>query len=160
MKIGDCKKRIQTAEGKLTVFSLRELESKGVIRDIGKMPYSVRVIVESMIRQRDGSTITDDDVLTIASWSPATDTEKDIPWIPARVLLQDLTGGAAVTDLASMRAAVDALGKDPKLINPLVPVDLVIDHSIQTDYSGRPDAEEQNEEQEFSRTAERYAKFK
>ncbi len=160
MRIGDCKKRIQTAEGELTIFSLRELEKKGVIKDIGKMPYSIRVIVESILRQRDDRTITDDDVMTIASWSPTADTGKDIPWIPARVLLQDLTGGAAVTDLASMRAAVEALGKDPKLINPLVPVDLVIDHSIQTDHSGRPDAIELNEELEFERNAERYALFK
>ena len=160
MRIGDCRKRITTAEGELTVFSLRELERKGIIKDIGKIPYSIRVIVESMIRQRNGSTITDDDVMTIASWSPDADTGKDIPWIPARVLLQDLTGGAAVTDLASMRAAVGALGKDPELINPLVPVDLVIDHSIQTDHAGRPDAVELNEKLEFERNAERYALFK
>ncbi|MDD2532883.1 MAG: hypothetical protein PHX42_05045, partial [Candidatus Methanomethylophilaceae archaeon] len=77
MRIGDCRKRITTAEGELTVFSLRELERKGIIKDIGKMPYSIRVIVESMIRQRNGSTITDDDVMTIASWSPDADTGKD-----------------------------------------------------------------------------------
>ena len=86
--------------------------------------------------------------------------EGDIPWIPARVLLQDLTGGAVITDLASMRAAVAAMGKDPELINPLMPVDLVIDHSVNTDYAGRDDAQELNEELDFQRNKERYALFK
>ncbi|MCL1811833.1 MAG: aconitate hydratase AcnA, partial [Methanomassiliicoccaceae archaeon] len=86
--------------------------------------------------------------------------DHDIPWMPARVLLQDLTGGAAVTDLASMREAVSMMGKDPESINPLVPVDLVIDHSIQTDFAGRADARDLNEELEFKRNSERYALFK
>ncbi len=117
--IGECIKTIKTEEGDLRIYSLRELEAKGIIKDLSKMPYSIKVIVESMLRQRDGSVITDEDVLTAASWNPEKNTDRDIPWIPARVLLQDLTGGAAITDLASMRNAVEAMGKDPELINPL-----------------------------------------
>lgn len=159
-EVGECTRTIETAEGQITVYSLRELEQKGIIKDLSKMPYSIKVIVESMLRQRDGRIITDEDVLTAASWNPTENTDRDIPWIPARVLLQDLTGGAAVTDLASMRNAVQAMGKDPELINPLVPVDLVIDHSINTDYAGRDDAFELNEKLDFQRNKERYALFK
>lgn len=157
--IGSCIRKLKTEEGEVAIYSLRELEEKGVVRDLSKMPYSVKVLLESMLRQR-GDIITDDDVMTVASWNPSENTDEDIPWIPARVLLQDLTGGAAVTDLASMREAVAAMGKDPELINPLVPVDLVIDHSVQTDYAGCADARELNEELEFKRNKERYALFK
>lgn len=158
--IGTCTKKIMTAEGEVTIFSLRELERKGIIKDLKKMPYSVKVLVESILRRKDGKLITDDDVRTISSWNAGKNTDRDIPYIPARVLLQDLTGGAAVADLASMRAAVAAVGKDPEIINPLVPVDLVIDHSIQTDYAGRDDARDLNEELDFRRNPERYALFK
>lgn len=160
MEIGNCRKKIKTEMGDVTVFSLRELEKKGIIKDLSKMPYSVRIIAESMLRQRDGKLISDEDVITAASWNPSGNSDKDIPWIPARVLLQDLTGGAAVADLASMRAAVGKMGLDPETINPLVPVDLVIDHSVQTDYAGTPDAEKLNEKLEFERNRERYALFK
>ncbi len=159
-EIGECMKTISTAEGDVCVYSLRELESKGIIKNLSKMPYSIKVIVESMLRQRDGKLVTDEDVITAASWNPTENTDRDIPWIPARVLLQDLTGGAAVADLASMRDAVAAMGKDPELINPLVPVDLVIDHSVNTDYAGRDDAKELNEKLDFERNQERYALFK
>ena len=158
--IGECTKTLSTKEGDVTVYSLRELESKGIIKDLSKMPYSIKVIVESMLRQRDGKVVIDEDVLTAASWNAKQNTDRDIPWIPARILLQDLTGGAAVTDIASMREAVAAIGKDPELINPLVPVDLVIDHSVNTDYAGRDDAQELNEQLDFQRNKERYALFK
>ncbi|MBE6527759.1 MAG: aconitate hydratase AcnA [Thermoplasmata archaeon] len=158
--IGECTRTIETKEGKLQIYSLRDLEAKGAIKDLSKMPYSIKVIVESMLRQRDGKIITDEDVITAASWNPKENTDRDIPWIPARVLLQDLTGGAAITDLASMRNAVEAMGKDPELINPMIPVDLVIDHSVNTDYAGRDDAQELNEQLDFQRNKERYALFK
>lgn len=158
--IGSCTKVLSTEEGDITVYSLRELEKLGVIKDLKKMPYSIKVIVESMLRNKDGEVITDEDVEAIASWSPKGNDDHDIPWMPARVLLQDLTGGAAVTDLASMREAVSMMGKDPTTINPLVPVDLVIDHSIQTDYSGCSEAQDRNEKLEFERNSERYALFK
>ena len=160
VKIKDCRKTIDTEEGNVTYYSLRELESQGLIKDLKKMPYSIKVLVESLLRQKDGKLITDDDVATIASWNSKKNVDDEIPYIPARVLLQDLTGGAAVVDLASMRAAVARRGGDPKRINPLVPVDLVIDHSIQVDYAGTPDAEMKNEELDFQRNKERYALFK
>ncbi|AGI47588.1 aconitase [Thermoplasmatales archaeon BRNA1] len=156
--IGDCTKTIKTEEGELTIFSLRELEKKGVIKDLKKIPYSIRILIEGVLRQR-GETISDDDVRNVASWSPEGN-DADIPWIPARVLLQDLTGGAAVTDLASMRDAVARMGKDPQSINPIIPVNLVIDHSIQTDVAGCDKAMQENEEIDFSRNKERYALFK
>jgi aconitate hydratase len=160
METGCCTKKLRTDEGNVTIYSLRELENKGIIKDLKKMPYSIKVIVESMLRNMDGDVITGDDVKAIASWDPKKKVDHDIPWMPARVLLQDLTGGAAVTDLASMREAVSMMGKDPESINPLVPVDLVIDHSIQTDFAGRDDARDLNEELEFKRNSERYALFK
>ena len=158
--IGDCTRMLTTKEGEVKVYSLRDLEERGIIKDLAKMPYSIKVLVESMLRNRDGMTITDEDVIAIASWDPKEKVDHEIPWVPARVLLQDLTGGAAVTDLASMREAVSAMGKDPSSIDPLVPVDLVIDHSIQTDFSGCADAKDRNEELEFNRNKERYALFK
>ena len=158
--IADCRKTLSTAEGDVTIYSLKELEKQGVIKDLSKMPYSIRVLIESLLRQKDGRLITDDDVKRIASWNAQDNGDSDIPFVPARVLLQDLTGGAAVVDLASMRAAVADIGKDPSMINPLVPVDLVIDHSIHVDVAGCPEAQEKNEEIEFERNKERYALFK
>ena len=160
IEVGPCTKTIATKEGDITIYSLRELEAKGIIKDLSKIPYSVKILIEGMLRQRDGVVITDEDVETAASWNPKGNTGRDIPWIPARVLLQDLTGGAVVTDLASMRNAVASMGKDPELINPLMPVDLVIDHSINTDYAGRDDAQALNEKLDFQRNKERYQLFK
>ncbi|MDR2866817.1 MAG: aconitate hydratase AcnA [Methanomassiliicoccaceae archaeon] len=158
-KIIDCRETIGSGNDAVTIFSLRKLEESG-LGGIGRMPYSVKVIIESMIRQNDGSLITDDDVRTIASWSPEGNDDVDIPFIPARVILQDFTGVPAVVDLASMRAAVSTLKKDPKCINPLVPVDLVIDHSVQVDHAGTPDAQEKNEKKEYERNRERYSLLK
>jgi len=158
--IRDCRKNISTAEGDVTIYSLKELEKQGIIKDLNKKPYSIRVLIESLLRQKDGKLITDEDVKNIASWNAQDNGDIDVPFIPARVLLQDLTGGAAVVDLASMRAAVADIGKDPSIINPLVPVDLVIDHSIHVDVAGCPQAQEENERIEFERNNERYALFK
>ncbi len=159
-EVGTCTKTIATKEGEITIYSLRELEAKGIVKDLSKIPYSVKILIEGMLRQRDGDVITDEDVETAASWNPSENTDRDIPWIPARVLLQDLTGGAVITDLASMRNAVATMGKDPELINPLMPVDLVIDHSVNTDYAGRDDAQALNEKLDFERNKERYQLFK
>ncbi len=159
-EVGPCTKTIATKEGEITIYSLRDLEAKGIVKDLSKIPYSVKILIEGMLRQRDGSVITDEDVETAASWNPVSNTDRDIPWIPARVLLQDLTGGAVITDLASMRNAVATMGKDPELINPLMPVDLVIDHSVNTDFAGRDDAQALNEKLDFERNKERYQLFK
>ncbi|MDR1405073.1 MAG: aconitate hydratase AcnA [Candidatus Methanoplasma sp.] len=158
--IGDCTRKLKTEEGEVTIYSLRELEKQGIIKDLKKMPYSIKIITESMLRNRSEGTATDEDVRAAASWSPGSTDSRDIPWMPARVLLQDLTGGAAVTDMASMREAVSMMGKDPESINPQVSVDLVIDHSVQTDFAGRADARDLNEDLEFRRNGERYALFK
>ena len=158
-KIADCRETIIVNNNKITIFSLRKLEEQG-LNGISRMPYSIKVLIESMIRQNDGSLITDDDVRTIASWSPNGNKDVDIPFIPARVILQDFTGVPAVVDLASMRSAVSTLKKDPKLINPLVPVDLVIDHSIQVDHAGTYDSQEKNEDIEYQRNGERYSLLK
>ena len=158
-KIADCKDHITVEGEEITIFSLKKLGDSG-LKGISRMPYSIKVLIESMLRQNDGSLITDDDVVTVASWSPEGNDDVDIPFIPARVILQDFTGVPCVVDLASMRSAVNALGRDPERINPLVPVDLVIDHSIQVDCAGTPDARERNEEIEFRRNRERYSLLK
>lgn len=157
--IADTRKKLRTAKGEVTIFSLRELEKQGIVK-LDKLPYSIKVLLESMLRQKDGFLITDQDIATVCKWSPSGNSGSDVPFIPARVILQDLTGVPAVVDLASMRAAVHALGKDPKLINPLVPVDLVIDHSVNTDFAGRPDSQMKNENLEFERNKERYSLLK
>lgn len=157
--IGNVTKKLKTAKGEVTVYSIKEIEKK-LGMQVKKMPYSIRVLLESMVRQNDGFLITDDDVKAVASWSPKGNPDSDVPFIPARVILQDFTGVPTVVDLASMRAAVDAMGDDPTLINPLVPVDLVIDHSINTDFAGKPDSQKKNEELEFQRNKERYSLLK
>ncbi|MBE3596757.1 MAG: aconitate hydratase AcnA [Hydrogenibacillus sp.] len=120
-----------------------------------RLPFSIRVLLEAAIRQRDGRAITDEHVRLIADWEKA-DKTKEIPFLPARIVLQDFTGVPAVVDLASMREAVKRRGGDPKRINPLVPVDLVIDHSVMVDYFGEKEALERNMEIEFQRNLERY----
>ena len=158
-EIGDCTTKLSTAKGEVTIYSLRKF-GRVSSTDLGRLPYSIRVLLESMIRQKDGFLITDRDVMTVAGWSPGGNPDADVPFIPARVILQDFTGVPAVADLASMRTAVGALGRDPDMINPLVPVDLVIDHSVNTDFAGRPDSQKKNETLEFQRNVERYSLLK
>lgn len=150
---------IKTRDGEITIYSLKKLEEMENL-SLKNIPYSIKVLIESILRQEDGFLITEDDVKNVASWSSNGNADVDIPFIPARVILQDFTGVPAVVDLAAMRSAVAALGKDPAKINPLIPVDLVIDHSIQVDYAGTPNSQELNEEVEFERNAERYALLK
>ena len=151
--------KIKTKDGEITIYSLKKLEEMENL-SLKNIPYSIKVLIESILRQEDGFLITEDDVKNVASWSSNGNADVDIPFIPARVILQDFTGVPAVVDLAAMRSAVAALGKDPAKINPLIPVDLVIDHSIQVDYAGTPNSQELNEEIEFERNAERYALLK
>ncbi|MHC4066680.1 MAG: aconitate hydratase AcnA, partial [Planctomycetota bacterium] len=124
--------------------------------DLDHLPYSIKVLLESILRNVDGSAITEDDVTRLASSGGRPATPQEIPFKPARVLLQDFTGVPAVVDLAAMRDALARLGGDPKRINPLIPVDLVIDHSVQVDRFGTPDALGINAELEFQRNRERY----
>src|SRR5512136_2600915 len=141
-----------------TIFRLDALEKAGLTR-IGRLPYSIRVLREAALRQCSGKEIRQADVEQIASWKPV-GARPGIPFLPARVIMQDFTGIPAVVDLAAMRTAITRLGGDPRSINPLVPVDLVIDHSVQVDFFANADALQRNAEMEFQRNQERYAFLK
>ena len=136
-------------------YSLPQLEKNGV-GPVSRLPHSIRVVLESVLRNYDGEKITDDDVKALANWQPNGKRVEEIPFIVARVLLQDFTGVPLLVDLAAMRSAVARLGKNTSVIEPLVPVDLVIDHSVQVDYSSTRDAFEKNMEIEFKRNRSRY----
>ncbi|HXS02308.1 MAG TPA: aconitate hydratase [Pyrinomonadaceae bacterium] len=136
-------------------YSLPQLEKNGV-GPISRLPHSLRVVLESVLRNYDGEKITEDDVRDLANWQPNGKRVEEIPFVVARVLLQDFTGVPLLVDLAAMRSAVARLGKNTGLIEPLVPVDLVIDHSVQVDFSSTRDAFEKNMEMEFRRNRSRY----
>jgi len=141
--------------GTFTIYRLESLEKAGV-GAIGRLPYSIKIMLEQALRQLDGFQVTGDDVRNIASWEAAAPAEVEVPFQPARVILQDFTGVPAVVDLAALRSAMQRLGGDPKRINPVVPVDLVIDHSVQVDVFGSAFALMFNAEREFGRNRERY----
>src|SRR5205807_8655910 len=136
-------------------YSLPRLEKEGVAH-VSKLPVSIRIVLESVLRNFDGERITEDDVRAIANWKPNAERTEEVPFVVARVLLQDFTGVPLLVDLAAMRSAVTRLNKNPGIIEPLVPVDLVIDHSVQVDFSSTPDAFRQNMEMEFKRNNSRY----
>src|SRR5690606_16859271 len=146
---------LETAQGPVTYYSLRRLEEQGVLT-VSRLPYSLRILLENVLRHCDGYLVTRDDVLAVAQWSPKANGTREVPFMPARAVLQDFTGVPAVADLAAMRDAVRAQGGDPAQINPLIPVDLIIDHSVQVDFFGTPDAFLANVQREFERNAERY----
>ncbi|RLT02222.1 MAG: aconitate hydratase AcnA [Planctomycetota bacterium] len=145
----------QTGSGPATLYRLRSLDDAG-ITNTSRLPYSIRTVLEALLRTCDGYEVTEADVRSLATWNAARPAETEIPFKPARVVLQDFTGVPCVVDLAAMRAAMQRLGGDPKKINPLVPVDLVIDHSVQVDFFGTSDSLRKNVEIEFLRNAERY----
>ncbi|MGN7386553.1 aconitate hydratase AcnA [Sporosarcina sp. SAFN-015] len=136
-------------------YRLKALEEAG-IANISKLPYSVKVLLESVLRQHDGYVIKDDHVENLAKWGKDADKDAEVPFKPSRVILQDFTGVPVVVDLASLRSAMAEMGGDPNKINPEIPVDLVIDHSVQVDRYGSEDALRLNMELEFERNAERY----
>ena len=136
-------------------YSLPKLEQQG-IGPVSKLPVSIRVILESVLRNADGKKITEHDVRTLANWNCSAERTEEIPFMVARVLLQDFTGVPLLVDLAAMRAAAARSGSNPQIIEPLVPVDLVIDHSVQVDYANRADALQLNTEIEFRRNRQRY----
>src|SRR5688572_25313212 len=144
------------ANGKTGQFySLPKLEQAG-IGPVSQLPVSIRVVLESVLRNVDGKKITENDVRTLANWGGTAERTEEIPFMVARVLLQDFTGVPLLVDLAAMRTAAKNAGSDPKIIEPLVPVDLVIDHSVQVDFSNRPDALALNMDIEFKRNQQRY----
>lgn len=136
-------------------YSLKALEDAGV-GNISKLPYSIKVLLESVLRQVDGRVITKEHVENLARWGTAEQKELDVPFKPSRVILQDFTGVPAVVDLASLRKAMADIGGNPDVINPEITVDLVIDHSVQVDKAGTMDSLQFNMELEFERNAERY----
>lgn len=136
-------------------YSLKAAEAAG-LSGLARLPFSLKVLCENLLRFEDGKTVTSDDIRAMAKWADDKRSNSEIAFRPARVLLQDFTGVPAVVDLAAMRDAMTDLGGDPKKINPLSPVDLVIDHSVMIDFSGTPDAAKKNEDLEFKRNVERY----
>ncbi|MBM3999833.1 MAG: aconitate hydratase AcnA [Planctomycetes bacterium] len=147
--------RFETGAGAAAIYRLQRLEDQG-LGAVGRLPYSIRVLLESVLRNCDGFAVTETDVRNLAGWSAASPAPDELPFKLARVVLQDFTGVPAIVDLAAMRSAMQRLGGDPKKINPLIPVDLVIDHSVQVDFFGSTDALERNVALEFERNRERY----
>src|ERR1700748_1462642 len=142
--------------GKKGIFySLPALEEAG-LAEISRLPVSIRIVLEAVLRNCDGKKIAERDVLNLARWNAKKPADEEIPFIVARIVLQDFTGVPLLVDLAAMRDAVATLGKDPKLIEPLVPVDLVVDHSVQVDFAGSVEALSLNLDYEFKRNRERY----
>ncbi len=145
---------LKTPYGRYSIYRLDALEAAGLTR-LSRLPFSIRILLEQALRQVDGEAITEAHVRDLAGWQPVVERRPVVPFKPARVVMQDFTGVPAVVDLAAMRSAVHRLGGDPKKVNPVVPVDLVIDHSVQVDFFG-PDALMRNAEIEFERNRERY----
>jgi aconitate hydratase len=146
---------LDTDNGRAVIYRLENLEKAG-LGGISRLPFSIKVLLESVLRNCDGTLVTEQDAAALAGWNAKSPAAQEVPFKPARVILQDFTGVPAVVDLAAMRSAMKRLGGDPAKINPLVPVDLVIDHSVQVDFFGNPQALERNEEIEFQRNRERY----
>ena len=139
-----------------TYYSLSAASENG-LGDISRLPVSLKVLLENLLRHEDGVTVRKDDIQAFAAWlNDKGAARHEIAYRPARVLMQDFTGVPAVVDLAAMRDAAKALGADPKAINPQVPVDLVIDHSVMVDYFGDEDSFEKNVQREYERNKERY----
>jgi len=146
-------KNIKTTSGD------RKIADLSAVPDIGRLPFSIRILLENVMRNIDGLGITEDHYKTLAEWDPS-GTDKDIPYKPARVLMQDFTGVPAIVDIASIRSEAIRKGKDGSKINPSIPVDLVVDHSVQVDFFGSEDAYEKNVAKEYERNHERYALLK
>ena len=138
-------------------YEIHRLDALQERFDTARLPYSLKVLLENALRLEDGESVTAQDVETIASWDAGAEPSEEIPFQPARVLMQDFTGVPAIVDLAAMRDAIDELGSDPAKINPLVPVDLIIDHSVQVDAFGNPRAFDINADRDYERNRERYA---
>ncbi len=149
------RKTLQVGDRAYSFYSLERLEAAGFA--VQRLPYSLKILLENLLRREDGESVDADDVTALAGWQARNVGEREISFLPARVLLQDFTGVPCVVDLAAMRGAMQAMGGDPKKINPLFPAELVIDHSVQVDYFGSPDAFRRNAEIEFERNRERYA---
>ena len=147
--------KLETSSGEFTYYSLPKLEEQG-LGEISRLPYSIRVLLEACLRNVDDFVVTADDVRQLAAWKPDATTAAELPFKPGRVVLQDFTGVPAVVDLAALRSAMVRMKGDPTKINPLVPCDLVVDHSVQVDRFGSSEALQFNVDMEFERNMERY----
>jgi aconitate hydratase len=150
-----CRKTLKVGNKSYVFFSLVAAEKNG-LKGISRLPYSMRVLLENLLRHEDGRTVTKDDIKAVADWAKTRTSDREIAFRPARVLMQDLTGVPAVVDLAAMRDAMKTLGGDPQKINPLAEVDLVIDHSVMIDNFGKSDSFKKNVAVEYERNKERY----
>jgi len=150
-----CRKTLKVGTKTYEYFSLPDAEKNG-LSGISRLPISLKVLIENLLRHEDGRSVMADDIAAVVKWLKDKTSTREIAYRPARVLMQDFTGVPAVVDLAAMRDAMRSLGGDPSKINPLVPVDLVIDHSVQVDFFGSPDAFKKNVEIEYERNKERY----
>jgi len=159
MEISEFINHINIQGDEYQIFDINILEKKGMA-DVSKLPFSIKILVENLLRKLDGRLVREEDLFNIARWKKSYETPQEIPYHPARVLMQDFTGVPAVVDLAAIRDAVNDLGGDPAKINPLVPVDLIVDHSVQVDYFGSKDALTKNVAREYERNAERYELLK
>lgn len=147
---------LKTSAGETGYYSLKSIE-KTLGKDISRLPVSIKILLENVLRNYDGTVINEGHLNALAGWSPDNGSAEEIPYCPARVILQDFTGVPCVVDLAAMRTVVNRLGGNPDKINPIVPVDLVIDHSVQVDYFANDRAFKLNVEREYERNGERYA---
>ena len=149
------REQFDTGSGNATLYRLARLEDAG-LGQISRLPFSIRMLLEAVLRNCDGFSVTEDDVKNLAAWNAAAPAKQEVPFKPYRVVLQDFTGVPAVVDLAAMRSAMQRIGGDAEKINPLIPVDLVIDHSVQVDFFGSDGALSKNVDIEFQRNRERY----
>jgi aconitate hydratase len=146
--------KLTVGDESYTIYKLSAIEK--IYPDAERLPFSLKILLENLLRNEDGLAVRPEDIEALAQWKPKAEPDREIAFTPARVLLQDFTGVPAIVDLAAMREAMKALGGDPKRINPLCPAELVIDHSVQVDEFGRPDALLRNTELEYARNQERY----
>src|SRR5471032_1823051 len=150
-----CCRTLKVGSKTYAYYSLPVAEKNG-LKGISRLPFSLKVLLENLLRFEDGKTVTKEDIQAFATWLKNKTSEREVPFRPARVLMQDFTGVPAVVDLAAMRDAMDTLGGDPKKINPLVPVDLVIDHSVAVTFFGNNMAFKKNVDEEYRQNQERY----
>src|ERR1041385_5003476 len=151
-----CLRPLKVGSKTYAYFSLPAAEKNG-LKGISRLPFSLKVLLENLLRNEDGRSVTKEDIQAVAQWLKERRSDKEIAFRPARVLMQDFTGVPAVVDLAAMRDAMAGLGGDPNKINPLAPVDLVIDHSVMVDAFGSDRAFQVNVDKEYERNGERYA---
>jgi aconitate hydratase len=151
-----CRRELNVDGKSYVYFSLPAAEENG-LEGVSRLPFSLKVLLENLLRNEDGRSVTADHIRAMVGWLDKRASDQEIAFRPARVLMQDFTGVPAIVDLAAMRDAMTALGRDPNKINPLAPVDLVIDHSVMVDYFGTEDAFRRNVEREYERNGERYA---